>query len=117
MGILNARLKLEPNETIRWRTLANRVLSSRITSGGQLVVTDRRVFFRPNRVDAMIGRKSWERPVDAVAGIKTVSRDRAVLAGGLRERLEIQTADGVEVFVVNEPENKVVELRELLGVT
>lgn len=117
MGILNARPKLEPNEAIRWKTAANRVISPQMTSGGQLVVTDRRVLFQPNRFDAVIGRKPWECPIDTVAGVETVGRDKAVLAGGLRERLGIETTDGVEVFVVNNLEKKAAELRDLFSGT
>lgn len=115
MGILNTRPKLEPNEGVRWKSAANRVISPQMTSGGQLVVTDRRVLFQPNRFDAVIGRKPWECPIDAVAGVGTVGRDKAVLAGGLRERLRIETADGVEVFVVNGLEKKMTELHDLLS--
>jgi hypothetical protein len=114
MNILVARPKLQPAEAIRWKTLANRVLSSRNTSGGQLVLTDSRIFFQPNRIDTMLGRNPWECPVGAVTGIETVDRDRAVLAGGMRKRLGIQTTDGVEIFVVNNLEEKVAELRGLL---
>lgn len=114
MRILNSHPKLKPDETLLWKTLANRVVSSRSTSGGQLIVTDRRVFFQPNRFDSAIGRKLWECPFDTVRGIETIDRDRTVLAGGMRKRLGIQTADGVEIFVVNDLEEKVMELREFL---
>jgi hypothetical protein len=114
MGILQARPKLQPGETLRWKTLANRVLSPAVTSGGRLVVTDRRVFFQPNRYDAMLGKELWECPLDAVTGIEVVGRDAAVLAAGMRKRLGIRTADGLEVFVVNRLKGKVPELRGLL---
>jgi hypothetical protein len=114
MRVLNARPKLKPGETIRWKALANRIISSRNTSGGQLVVTDHRMFFQPNRFDAAIGRKPWDCPLDSVKGIETIDRDQSVLAGGMRKRLGIQTTDGVETFVVNDLEIKVSELRELL---
>jgi len=114
MGILNARPKLRPDEVMRWKTLANRVVSPRIASGGQLIVTDRRVLFQPNRFDTAIGRKPWECPLEYVTGIESVSRSRDALAGGLRERLGIQTADGVEIFVVNKLEKKMMEVREFL---
>jgi hypothetical protein len=115
MGILNARPKLKPNETIRWKALANRVVGQWATSGGQLVVTDRRVFFQPNRFGLATRRKSWECPINGVKGIEIVDRDRAVLAGGMRKRLGVKTASGDEVFVVNHLEEKMDELRTLLG--
>lgn len=114
MGILQARPKLEPGETLRWKALANRLLSPAVTSGGRLVVTDRRVFFQPNRYDTMLGREFWQRPLDAVTGIEVVGRDAAVFAAGMRRRLGLRTADGLEVFVVNRLEKKIAELRRLL---
>jgi hypothetical protein len=114
MGILQARPKLEQGEALRWKALANRVLSPAVTSGGQLVVTDRRLFFQPNRFDTAIGRELWECPLDAVTGIETVGRDGNVFAGGTRKRLGVQTADGEEVFVVNRLGKKEDELRRLL---
>ncbi len=114
MGILQVRPRLEPGETLRWKALANRVVSPKVTSGGRLVVTDRRVFFQPNRFDTALGRKLWECPLDAVTGIETVGRDAAIFAGGTRKRLGVQTADGEEVFVVNRLDKKEEELRNLL---
>jgi len=114
MGILQVRPRLEPGETLRWKALANRVLNPAVTSGGRLVVTDRRVLFQPNRYDMMLGREIWERPLDAVTGVEVVGRDAAVFAAGMRKRLGIRTADGLEVFVVNRLKKKVPELLALL---
>lgn len=63
----------------------------------------------------MTGKKPWECQLESVKGAKTVDRDLTVLAGGMRERLGIQTTDGVEVFVVHNVKTKVSELRELFG--
>jgi hypothetical protein len=49
-----------------------------------------------------------------VTGFEAVDRDLAVLAGGMRKRLGIQTPDGVKIFVINDLEKKVMELREIL---
>jgi hypothetical protein len=114
MGILQVRPRLEAGETLRWKALANRVLSPAVTSGGRLVVTDRRVLFQPNRYDMMLGREVWERPLDVVTSVEVVGRDAAVFAAGMRRRLGIRTADGLEVFVVNRLKKKVPELRALL---
>lgn len=116
MGILNPRPKLEAGEQLRWQSLANRVISGGITAGGRLVVTDRRVFFQPNRVDAGLGRKVWQCPPDAVTGVGEVGRDGHVFAGGTRRRLAVHTANGEEVFVVNRLKHKEAELRGLLGI-
>jgi hypothetical protein len=114
MGILQVRPELEPGEALRWKALANRVLRGGVTAGGQLVVTDRRLLFQPNRYDRMLGRKVWQCPLDAVTGVGTVGRDAAIFAGGLRRRLGIETTDGEQVFVVNRLGKKVAELRGLL---
>jgi hypothetical protein len=119
MGILNARPKLEPGEQLRFDALANHAGGSSLygfkaASGGRLVVTDRRVFFKPSRLDAVFSKKGWECPVDAVTGIEVVDRDGGdVLSGGMRDRLGLRTADGLEVFVVNRLEDKMAELRPL----
>jgi hypothetical protein len=114
MGILQLRPKLEPDEKVRWKAYANRVISPAADAGGRLFVTDRRLLFQPNRVDARLGREVWSCPLDAVTGIETVGRDAAIFAGGLRKRLGVQTADGEEVFVVNSLKRKERELRRLL---
>lgn len=77
-------------------------------------MTDRRVLFQPNRFDAITGKKPWECSRGSVTGIEEVGRDLAVPAGGMRQRLGIQTSGGVESFVVNDLEKKVSELREML---
>jgi hypothetical protein len=117
MGLWLAQPKLEADETIRWQSSAGRSLNRWITSGGKLMVTNRRVLFQPNRFDTVTGKKPWECPVASVTGFETVDRDLAVLAGGMRERLGVQTVDGTEIFVVNNLGKKVVELRELLPPT
>jgi hypothetical protein len=114
MGLWLAQPKLEAGETIRWKSSAGRTLNRWITSGGQLVVTNRRVLFHPNRFDAVTGKKPWECPLASVRGFEAVDRDLTVLAGGMRERLGIQTTDGTEIFVVNNLKEKIAELQSLL---
>lgn len=114
-GIWVARPDLKSDEAIRWKTAANRALSSWMASGGRLFVTNQRIFYQPNRVDTILGRKAWDCPLDAVVAVDLVSRDRAILAGGMRERLGIQTPHGTEVFVVNHLKQKIEELRDLLA--
>lgn len=125
MGILNAQPKLEPGEALHWKARANHVdgpsyvfWGMTSSSSGQLVVTDRRVFYQPSRVDTLFRQKRWERPLDAVLDIEVVNRGSRegvdVFAGELRDRLGIKTEEGIEVFVVNQLEKKMVELRGLL---
>jgi outer membrane protein assembly factor BamB len=91
------------------------LLNRWITSGGWLTVTNKRVFFSRTGFDAATGNPPWECPLASVAGIEAVDRDLTVPAGGTRKRLGIQTSAGVEVFVVNGLEGKLLELRKLLS--
>jgi len=84
MGVVNARPKLEPGEELCWKAAANHVAGPSYvfwgmtsSSSGQLVVTDRRVFYQPSRVDTLFRQKRWERHLDAVTGIEIVDRDGA----------------------------------------
>lgn len=115
MGLWLAEPKLEAGEAIRWQSSAGRSLNRWITSGGRLTVTNKRVFFQPNRFDTATGKTPWECPLASVAGFEAVDRDLTVAAGGTRKRLGIQTSDGVEIFVVNSLEKKLSELRKLLS--
>jgi hypothetical protein len=94
--------------------LWGRALNRRITSGGQLVVTDRRLLFQPNRFDAATGKKPWELPLGDVVDIEPVDREPTAAAGGSRRRLGIRTSSGVEIFVVSNLKTKMSELRGLL---
>lgn len=47
-------------------------------------------------------------------GFEAIDRDLTVVAGGMRERLGIQTTDGTEIFVVNNLKEKIAELQSLL---
>jgi hypothetical protein len=121
MGILNPRPKVEPGESILWQRRANYVAGPYYTlygfkaaAGGQLVVTDRRVFFEPSRADKAVGAKRWERPLADTAGVDVVGPDGELFAGGMRKRLGIRTTSGVEVFVVNKLDQTMAELTELL---
>jgi|GEM_PF-2206232 len=114
MSFWMAQPKLESGETIRWKSSAGRALNRWITSGGQLVVTDRHLLFQPNRFDAATGKRPWGLPVGDVMDIEVIDRDLAVMAGGSRRRLGIKTSSGVEIFVVNDLDTKIGELRGLV---
>lgn len=114
MSLWFAQPKLGVDEAICWQSSAGRSLNRWITSGGRLLVTDRRILFQPNRLDSATGKKPWECPLSAVTGIEPVNRDPTVLAGGLRKRLGIKTTRGNEAFVVNRLQEKLVELKELI---
>lgn len=61
-----------------------------------------------------MGGRPWESALDAIAGLEVVEPDGEPFAGGMRKRLGVQVADGVEVFVVNRLEQKMAELQALL---
>jgi hypothetical protein len=122
MGILNARPKLEPGEALAWKSAANHVAGSIYTlwgmktaSGGQLVLTDRRIFFQPGRADALLRERVWQKPVEEIDGFEIVGPDGEVFGGGMRNRLGIRSGDELEVFVVNKLEKKLGDLRALTG--
>jgi hypothetical protein len=114
MGLWLAEPKLEAGEAIQWQASAGRSLNRWTTSGGRLTVTNKRVLFQPNRFDTATGKTPWECPLTSVSGFEAVGRDLTVPAGGTRLRLGIQTSTGVEIFVVNGLEDKLLELRKLL---
>jgi len=114
MGIWIPRLNLRPGESVLWEAWANHVRRG-IAVGGNLVVTDQRLLFQPNRLDRATGRKLWECPRAAIIGMDRLPRrPLALLGGGLRQRLAIDTTDGPEIFVVNNPDRQTTELRGLL---
>ncbi len=117
MGIFIPKLDLRAEETLRWKSWANHARGP-LSVGGVLAVTDRRVFFQPNRIESGIRRKPWECPADAVVEVESTDRKpTSWFAGGARRRLEIRTADATEIFVVNKVDRKVAELRDLLGLS
>lgn len=115
MSFWLAHPKLQVGEVIAWESSAGRALNRWITSGGRLVVTNRRVVFQPNRFDAMTGKRTWECSLSSVDGVQVVDRDLTVLAGGVRKRLGIQTTEGLELFVVDDATAKAAELGGLFG--
>lgn len=112
---LSAELELNEGENVVWEARANHVRRS-VAVGGVLAVTDQRLFFQPNRIERWFGRKSWTCPRGSVVGVEAIDRNwKAVLGGGVRRRLAVHTTTGVEVFVVNDSERQVAELRNLLA--
>lgn len=114
MGLWLAQPKLETNETIRWQAWANRSLNRWITSGGQLIVTNLRVLFQPNRFDRLTGKKMWECPLASITELGAVDRDPTVLAGGVRKRLKIKTPGGCEIFILNHLDERMEELEKVI---
>ena len=76
--------------------------------GGKLFVTNCRLAFAPNRIDANMGGKTWEMPL---SDFKTADTDKPRLritelfSGAWRKRLAVHAQlGGVEYFVVGNPQ-------------
>ena len=107
------RPKLVPGERVLRTWHANR-LRRGIARGGTLNLTDRRLLFQPNTVEALIGRRpeSWGR--SQLGGTELVRGRRRIATW--RRRMGVVLVDGEVVqFVVWEPEAAVRELAALLA--
>src|SRR5262249_45994062 len=79
----------------RWR--ANMMVGRR-TVGGWLEVDDLRLAFTPHRIDAWLGGGPWSANLLDVRGIRIVAPNDREFPAGMRRRLAIDTADGVETL-------------------
>ena len=94
---------LGEGESVVVAKAANRFQGSRAV-GGKLTVTDRRLVFLPNPVDARLGGKEWtlERNEVASVGVEPRGAKKGLFGGGLRQRLRVRTSTGgEELFVIN----------------
>lgn len=113
MGFWVGRPVLHVGEAVRWSPPANRDQGGRAV-GGRLFVTQSRMVFQPNRIDALFGGKNWECDLDEIDSFGTVPRDGNPFSGGVRNRLRVETSDGdVERFVIRDPEIAAQHLRAL----
>ncbi len=106
---------LEPGEVEQLALLANHSVGWRAV-GGKLVVTDRRLVFRPNRVDRGLGGKVWTAPLGAILEVGRKPPTFGLFNGGLRSRLRIVTSDGAEhLFVVDGLAAQIARIQALRG--
>ena len=104
---------LEPGERVL-RTWPANWLRRGVARGGTLNLTDRRLLFQPNTVEALIGLRagSWDR--SQLAGTELVGGGRRIATW--QRRLGVVLADGEVVeFVVREPGTAVREFAALLA--
>lgn len=101
MGMWIGSPVLGASETVVWRKLANRTQGRRAI-GGCLYLTETRLLFIPNHLDAMTGGKRWETPLTHVRAIGREDPDGGLFSGGLRTRLRLDTDAGPELFVIND---------------
>ncbi|MBK9034709.1 MAG: hypothetical protein IPL61_26160 [Myxococcales bacterium] len=93
--------ELEAGEVVSATWLANHS-SANSSAGGKLELTDRRLRFRPSRVDRALGSRVWSVPFAALTEVGRAPRTWHPFNGGLRTRLRLATTDGaVHLFVVN----------------
>jgi len=69
-----------------------------VAVGGTLWLTDRRLLFIPNRLEAVVGRQGWERELGDVREV-TVS-GRGLTPASWRRRLALRSARGLDHFLV-----------------
>lgn len=93
MGVWVATPDLEPGETVVHRTFAN-VLKGARTIGGQVTVTDRRVLFIPNRLDALTGGTRVEIARRDITAIR--------IGAGVRVQVEIEYPAGTLALAVRD---------------
>lgn len=106
MGIFFKPAQLAGDETLIWKKLANRTQGARAV-GGRLFLTDRRLMFQPNRIDAVLRGRAWSTPLTLIERVGYEDPDGSLFSGGLfsgglRTRLRIDlVGGGTELFVVN----------------
>ncbi|MEV6059857.1 hypothetical protein AB0L62_07615 [Nocardia asteroides] len=101
MGLWIGNPELGASEKVVWQQLANRTQGSRAV-GGRLYLTDTRLLFVPNHLDALTGGKRWEVSLNQVRALGRQSPDGKLFSGGLRTRLLVDTDTGTELFVVGQ---------------
>ncbi|WP_432493155.1 hypothetical protein [Kineococcus auxinigenes] len=108
------RPELEPGERVLRTWHANR-LRRGVARGGTLNLTDRRLLFQPNTLEALIGLRAESWDCSQLGGAELVEGRRCIATW--RRRLGVVLTDGeVLQFVVWEPEAAVDEFDALLAV-
>lgn len=118
MGLWVSRPKLHDDENVRWTKNANRQQDELRAVGGRLFLTNRRLLFQPNRFDSITGGRTWSTPIDNIVDVAVHAREADVplmgKAAKLRRRLQIETPEGNELFVVNDVDGAVAQLQQLV---
>ena len=97
---------------------ANRTQGKRAVGGG-LHVTNHRLLFSPNLIDARLGGKPWSCALVDIVSVGVQRRRFSLLelfSGGLVDRVRFDLRGGArELFVVDRPDQRAAELRALLS--
>ena len=105
-------VELEPDESVLFAAGANHSAGARAV-GGEITVTDRGLYFTPNRIDAATGGKPVQIARTSVRGVSAAERTSAggPFSGGLRRRLAVHTDQGSEYFGLNRVDERVDTMR------
>lgn len=105
---------LEDGESVVVQTRGS--LVDRISRGGTMTLTTRRLIFDPNSIELTlkVGRRVWES--SDIVSVEVAPRGANLFGGAVRRRLRLRLADGTnELFVVNNPEALRHQIDEALG--
>lgn len=102
MGIWFQSVALADGEEVRYRAAANSFRGRR-SIGGQVTVTDRRLIFLPNRLDAVTGGRRRAMTINDIRTVRMLEAGRRAasqrgLGAALRRQVEVD--DGSEVALV-----------------
>src|SRR5689334_4372495 len=109
---------LASDERIVWKAAANREQRRGRAVGGRLTLTNTRLAFMANRLEALLRGQDWAVANDNIVGVGGAdpTPSGGQFSGGLRRRLRLSLVDGSEgFFVVADPDKAVAELSALLN--
>jgi hypothetical protein len=113
------QIQLMDHEEITLSYPANHTQGKRAV-GGKLFVTNMRLAFAPNRIDANLGGKTWELPLTNFASTGTDKPRVSILeifSGALRTRLSIQSNHGIlQYFVVSNPQKVAADISSAIQI-
>jgi hypothetical protein len=114
VSLLFASPHLRTGEVVVWRKFANHFQATGRAVGGRLIVTDRRLIFQPQRLDAALRGQLWEVRLADISSIGEVPPGSG--PNNLRSSLwiEINGSDN-EYFVVNGLQEVIRRLTESTG--
>lgn len=97
-----AREQLLTGEQVRHSWNANLRQSKARAVGGKLFATTHRLVFLPHKLDAITGGHRWTAELGQVVYVGPVDAGGDFFSGGLRNRMQISTANGAStLFVIN----------------
>lgn len=108
------RPELEQTEREIETYRANRTQGSRAV-GGHLLLTDRRICFYPHKLDDATGGKSWECTLASISHVGLAPRGSNPFNGSLRRRVQIESGDTTECFVMSKPSDVIATIENAVA--